>query len=216
MHMKERPIIFTAESVRAILDGTKTQTRRVIKPQPDSTVTGLVPRTTYAGNVLWSNALWETKKYGRLIEMNDRKCPYGHAGDHLWVRETWVKWDGGLVYLEKSLDKHGNEDADSKRCRLDYGVTWKSPLFMPRWASRITLEIVGVKAERLNEISETDAKAEGVTPDPNILEPKAPFPARISHRSTFAAIWDGINAKRGYPWDSNCWVWAIEFRRVTP
>jgi hypothetical protein len=235
--MRERPIIFTAESVRAILDGTKTQTRRVMrepwKVQLPHPVHGDGPfRDTRANAGIYIahhnryGAVSVEASNGRLLGVKPAEfewvCPYGQVGDHLWVRETWVEWGGELVYLEKSLDKHGNEDADSKRCRLDYGVTWKSPMFMPRWASRITLEIVNIKVQRVQDISDDDAMAEGVYEwYKQVQLPHEGWsywsPVHGSGAAQkFGELWDSINARRGYPWDSNCWVWAIEFRRVTP
>lgn len=207
---KERPIIMQADSVRTTLAGRKTMTRRVIKPQPDESVTALVPRRTRAGNVLWGNALWKTKRYGTLIELQPRKCPYGQEGDRLWVKETWMLGDTLQAWdIPEAIAAHN----ESALYRADVngedttGWGWKSPLFMPRWASRLTLEIVNVKVERLFDITEEDAKAEGVSIDAT---------GTLTYRGAFAITWEAINGKRGYGWEngSNPFVWCIEFRKV--
>ena len=176
---KERPILFNGKMVQSILDGRKTQTRRVIKPQPVSNPFPL------------------------------QRCPYGVPIDLLWVQETWVKWDAGIAYLADCLNRHGVESEDSKRCRLDYGVIWKPSIHMPRWASRITLRVTDVRVERVQEISEADAQAEGVSAwhDTN---------NGTVYRPEFRTLWDSINAARGFGWDANPWVWVVEFERVQP
>lgn len=190
--MKERPIIMTAESVRAILDGRKTQTRRVIK----------------------SVAYWETiemnKDYAVVIskpyELTFRtilRCPFGVPGDRLWVRETWALAVPAGSSVRAERIPHYKADGEML-------PRWKPSIHMPRWASRITLEITGVRVERLQEIKPIDTVAEGVY-EPKLNYGKAEGPYAIA---TFANYWDSINAKRGYPWDSNPWVWVIEFERV--
>lgn len=213
----ERPILFSAEMVRAILAGTKSQTRRVIKPQPDEPVIRLLPRTTYAGNVLWSNVLGT----GKYVELDNRKCPYGKPGDRLWVRETWCPVD------DTKLDEHGEQWVDYKATpryaeshpagwdnepdSLD-ALKWKSPMFMPRWASRITLEVVEVRVQRVQDISEEDAIAEGCRGGKQYLG-HGDF-NEIPPSAEFRDLWDSINAKRGYSFESNPWIWCISFRRV--
>jgi hypothetical protein len=161
--MKERPIIFTGDSVRAILDGRKTQTRRVIHPQPINIKIGQSVVPSACGN-----------------------CPYGEPGDRLWVREAFDSW----------------KCANESMLLLNRGA-WKSPMFMPRWASRLTLEITEVRVQRLQEMSEEDAQEEG----------RGTWGNGCRHRY-FAGLWDSINAKRGHSWESNPWVWAVSFRQV--
>lgn len=202
--MKERPIIFCAEeSVLGILSGAKTQTRRIIKPQP--------PKGYHQwheiidGYVAFSNHVQGEK--GNVVEI---KCPYGKIGDHLWVRETW----------SPSLHSHGYDadggevvnDCPAYKATLSYacekpvndGLIWKSPIFMPYRFSRITLEIVKVRVERLQDITPDDAFAEGISGGDWLGDPVGEY----------AKLWDRLNAKRGYPWSSNFWVWAIDSRRV--
>jgi len=188
--MKDRPILFSGPMVSAILDGRKTQTRRVIKPQPVK-IDGGVP---YRDPPKWGNGKPGTAIY---------RCPYGMRGDRLWVRETFCRIDGG-DYAYKSTDA---QDADAERCRLEYGYKWTPSIFMPRWASRITLEIVSMHVERVQEIDEADAKAEG-------CERRGPNDQHGDERSYYEGyreLWDSINAKRGYGWDKNPYVWVIEF-----
>lgn len=187
--IKERPILFSAPMVRAILDGRKTQTRRIWKHyQP---MANLDPDTF------------------------KRACPYGVPRDHLWVRETFSKEaDGRLVYRS---DKSAIYSTSGKiRGSLFYlpsdyePIRWRPSIFMPRWASRITLEIVSVRVERLRDISERDAKAEGVCETCNCLDAVI-----ITSTDHYRRLWDSINGKT-HPWSSNPWVWVIEFRRIKP
>ena len=187
--MKERPILFSAPMVRALLDGTKTQTRRVVKPTPEWI--GQSGVLSYRGRVGLPHAL----------------CPYGQLGDRLWVRETWARddEDGGLCY-RADIGKGGDAD-DWERNRLD-GVPrfrWRPSIHMPRAASRITLEITGVRVERLQNISEADAVAEGVR---NSLH----MPGGRFANENFAHLWWAINGDGS--WEANPWVWAVEFKRL--
>jgi hypothetical protein len=209
--MKELPIIFTSESVRAILEGRKTQTRRVIKPQPIDTELieiicgGKVHYRRPVNDPMIEEALKTPEYHVRsVIAGLIEKCPYGQPGDRLWVRETWdVRFLEG--YLEKHICYRANHVAiplkHEYNKKLDYN--WKSPMFMPRWASRITLEIVNIRVERVQDISWDDVIAEGAVSSPE-----------CSEWTWFSGLWKSINDKRGYPWDSNPWVWVIEFKRL--
>jgi len=180
--MKERPIIFSSEMVCAILKGEKTQTRRVIKPQP--------PEDMSPGE--WG-----------------AKCPYGAPGDELWVKETWgvaVVPDGTTANEFLTVYK-----ADDPKF---YCGRWHPSIFMPRNRSRIQLRIVNVWVERVRDISVEDAYAEGM---------RNPFYGRGTVGGDFSVVnvmfqdlWNSINAKRGHSWESNPWVWVIEFERIKP
>lgn len=200
-----RPIIFSSEMVKAILEGRKTQTRRVINPQP---VTDF--------KVLW----WQWAKI-EPIKCVDFKiimplyCPYGRVGDRLWVKESWrtIKDLDSLAPCE--LDKESSAiffEADG----LDnadpiFGIGKKrSSLFMPRWASRITLEITGVKVERLQEITIRDCHEEGLPYGSNVVGIRDGSVILFE----FKQLWDSLNAKRGYGWDKNFWVWVVNFKQV--
>lgn len=179
--MKERPILFSGEMVRAILDGRKTQTRRVVKPPPPSNSGG-------------------TSEIFALA----KQCPYGQPGDWLWVRETWApaategydkRDDGGLIWYRAT---------DERVCM----GPWRPSIFMPRQVSRIMLEITDVRVERLQDITEEDAKAEGVAAWHDTANGTV-------YRPEFEMLWDSINGKRGYGWDMNPWIWVIEFKKVS-
>lgn len=178
--MAERPIIFRGPMVRALLAGTKTQTRRVVKPQP-------------------------VRDRGVLLE----RCPYGAPGDLLWVRETFIHEPAGYCW-EASVSipcrpaitvYRADSEGDSR------GAGWSPSIHMPRWASRITLEITGVHVERVQEISEADAMAEGAAP---LLVP--PDGGSTPHVEGYRALWMALHGPGS--WDANPWVWVIGFRRV--
>jgi hypothetical protein len=176
--------------VQAILSGTKTQTRRVMKPQPVEFSDPRLPVTHG-----WKGALyggWEVSWNKSNMTATDALgefCPYGQAGDHLWVREAHVITAGGAVLY--ATDPRGL-------------LNPRSPIFMPRWASRITLEITSVRVERVQDITEADAKAEGCTGEH--------FDTAVSD---YIWHWQRINGKRtGCAWQDNPWVWAVEFRAV--
>ena len=203
---KERPIIFSGEMVRAILDGRKTQTRRIVKPQP--TIENLhridvVPKTL--------GLYYDWSKEGNVMSL---ACPYGKPGDKLWVRETFFyEWpdedppddmrDCRIVYRASEPDYITSDMRESVS-----SYRWSSSIHMPRWASRITLEITGVRVERLVDITDSDCYAEGITSLQNDILGEPYY--------SYKDLWDKLNAKRGYPWDSNPWVWVIEFKRITP
>lgn len=209
---KERPILFSSEMVREILDGRKTQTRRVMKPQPDRVVSGLERRITAAGNWLWGNRI------GSLIEATSRKCPYGQPGDLLWVRETWQTWqvfdDIKPTQMPAEKMKHGINYLASDKA---WDSKVRPSIFMPRWASRITLRVKNVRVERVQDISEDDIWAEGIDPvtvDSGGFTPWGESIDIQDYHRPFIDLWDSINAKRGYSWESNPWVWVVEFEVV--
>lgn len=175
--MKERPIIFTGEIVRAILEGRKTQTRRV-------------------------------KKEGCL------SCKYGKIGDRLWVRETvgfHRDFDASKTELGIGLRAYKATQSDTE-CPESLIKKWIPAIFMPRWASRITLEITDVRVQRVQDISEADAKAEGAEClNVGMFNQEGPG---YTYRVIYKELWDAINKKRGVYWQINPWVWAITFKRV--
>lgn len=214
--MKERPILFSGPMVRAILEGHKTQTRRVIKPSLGGLAgLGFWGYDTTAGDgattVMFGDQLGYTKVRVR--------CPYGQPGDRLWVRETWhphgvgraPNWTSDLVIYR--ADNEGLQPFDGCSSQPlpapvqwhgKQTANWRPSIHMPRWASRITLDIMDVWIERLQDIGSAAARTEGVDAPDALL------------RSKFATLWDSINAKRGYGWDSDPWVWVIAFKRVQP
>lgn len=219
--MREKPIIFSGPMVRAILDGRKTMTRRVLKPQPTKTNICCIDQISGREDGVFHTWLRDDSGLGCNEDFNPEmwKCPYGQPGDRLWVRETF-----SLVHFDKDPetgfcdDCHGSHDIPPAKTDFwtevykadryfeDYeadgkGFVWRPSIHMPRWASRITLEIVSVRVERLQEIGVDDAKKEGVD------QFSVQFPVE------FKTLWDSLNAKT-YPWHSNPWVWVIEFRKL--
>lgn len=200
--MKERPIIFSGEMVRAILNGRKTQTRRVVKDQFRKIPHGVVSRRSDDWVHTYST---EFRLYLDVI-----KCPYGVPGDRLWVRETHIQYaDGRCIY------KADHNDLDAAGLGGMYGG-WRPSIHMPRSASRLLLEVTDVRVERVQDISEEDAKTEGVASVGacfrNYSAPDMPFEFA---RTSFFTLWDSINAERGYGWDANPWVWVVEFKVVS-
>jgi hypothetical protein len=204
----ERPMLFSGPMVRAILGGSKTQTRRVMKPQP-LFFTGrkyIVPDDA-------------PKKFHDCDDIREC-CPYGFPGDRIWVRETWHPYgDDGKESLalatstctgpEHVLFRASANEAECATHR------WRPAIHMPRWASRISLTVTDVRVQRLQDISEEDAKAEGVSWDEGEQEEyvrKWGYPQTCKAR--FADLWDGINSPGS--WEANPWVWAISFTVERP
>lgn len=224
--MKERPILFSGPMVKAILAGTKTQTRRLVSPQPEHR-----PHHEY-GDGVWQQriqggrgarlnvecvvTLYKPKgprtEETRVVPLEEwllRRCPYG-VGDRLWVRETFASDGIDTLYAADCRPEDLIEERAIRRAHPGIGAEfpggkWRPSIFMPRKLSRLTLEVTEVRVRRLQEISEEDAKAEGM--DPGTGENVAWC------RFQFSTLWDSINGKRA-PWASNPWVWAITFRRV--
>lgn len=221
--MRERPVIFTGESVRAILAGTKTQTRRVAKfaPLGSGLNLGFSGLSAVRYNSAAKTGPWVLASRGAGGCWNDRTkplvCPYGEVGSRLWVRETfariWANADGPsdddtIEYRADTNAKRPGGWDGAQREEVPPGARWRSPIHMPRWASRLTLEITSVRVERVRAITEGDARAEGVLMLDNI-HPIA------SARDVFAELWDSINGKRpGCSWADNPWCWCLQFRRI--
>lgn len=213
---RERPILFSAPMIQALLAGRKTMTRRIVKPQP-----------RYESSDLWcGDGVWHfTKPSGEktvsisVDSMRETggahdlayRCPYGAPGDRLWVRETFAAWRDattGRQCVEYRADGHYSRSNDGE-------PRWRPSIFMPRALSRITLEVTSVRVERVQEISEDDSKAEGATPmfvmDPASFVRGGAIPPS-THRNGFESLWREING--GKSWDGNPWVWVVELRRV--
>ena len=207
---KERPIIFSGEMVRAILDGRKTQTRRAIKfvDGTDEFVKIEGNRTIFRDKIL---DLAVPDYAPHLLSAKSRYEP----GDRLWVRETFFyEWpdedppddmrDCRIVYRASEPDYITSDMRESES-----SYRWSSSIHMPRWASRITLEITGVRVESLQAISVEDILSEGCRPIACDEDASEIY-------EWYSELWDSINAKRGYSWEDNPWVWVIEFKRITP
>lgn len=232
--MKERPILFSAPMVRAILGGHKTMTRRVAIPRHDDRT----PCEHWSGGYCEPEAIMSRHcEHGS----EGRPCPYGCPGDRLWVKETWKPHCEGPISDEFPLGTCVKYRADGAMVKptawtneqgawceaQEESEQWRSPLHMPRWASRITLEVTGVKVERVQDISQEDAAAEGSfigRCQCAEMQRKSRTPIEAVFRQTgchihgieFRELWNDINAKRGFGWDVNPWVWVIEFRKTLP
>lgn len=213
--MKERPILFSAEMILALLreESPKSMTRRIMKPQPRLTPSGLWAWAPPYSWLLHGTIRHESGGQTAVDEWTS-KCPYGQPGSFLWVREAWwhhkecrppFEHTGpqGCVRYEASEAAHAIEPGRW----LPEWYDKKPSIFMPRWASRLTLEITAVRAERLTDITIEDAQAEGVTPLGIEGDGRR-------WRAAFRELWDSLNAKRGYGWNDNPFVWAITFKRV--
>lgn len=207
--MKERPILFSGAMVRAILDGRKTQTRRVCKARGvDFIGSGGRSGADWNDPDCWGyeagDGEWYVLSRSPSNGMRSIVCPYGQPGDRLWVRETWNLIEAVFGGTTRPVYRASPETYTQYP-----GIAWRPSIFMPRWASRITLEVVGVRVERVQDIDDADAYAEG-------MEPLADewVHSGASARDLFLMLWNEINAKRGYSWDSNPWVWVVEFKRI--
>ncbi|WP_353187445.1 hypothetical protein [Pseudomonas sp.] len=209
--IKERPILFSAPMVRAVLDGRKTVTRRPVKVQPRSRAD--------------IGSYGKGQPFIRNPDVTKRnpECPFGNPGDRLWVRETWycdhnevmrgpylkpddldvieARDDGTLVYAADGLTPYETDQP-----------VWKPSIHMPRWASRILLEITDVRVERLQDISRSDIRAEGLQCPPEL----ASDDVSPNYRDWYPEAWKELWNSTGGDWDANPWVWVVEFKRVTP
>jgi len=227
--MTERPILFSDAMVRAILAGTKTITRRVLTPQPHEE-TGPISVGRYHPTVV-RRGLEEPgdERFGAHTSEQSWPCPYGEPGDRLWVREAWSYY-GGDEYLYQcdpmAVGFRASDDFGGRLipgCRSIPGGRWRPSIHMPRWASRLTLEVTSVRVERVQSITEDDARAEGCSghdPEPvaeggtiYAMKGRSSAPSPLAH---FRALWDSINGARpGCSWADSPWVWVVGFRRVS-
>lgn len=204
--MKERPILMSAPMVRATLAGTKTQTRRLVKPT--MTAPRVAPATMYPWLI---DGEQETDDHGLPCWVGEHpayptgmkwfSCPYGQPGDHLWVRETFARKADTADCAWYAADF-----VDHRAAGASMRLRWRPSIHMPRWASRLDLEITAVRVERVRDISHEDAIAEGF---PNVE-------GQTWGRLGFSQLWDAVYAARGYGWAVNPWCWVVEFRRVQP
>ncbi|CAB4140336.1 hypothetical protein UFOVP669_26 [uncultured Caudovirales phage] len=234
--LRERPILFSGPMVRALLDGSKTQTRRVVK-LPRLNPLGTWEPTRFGGpgggrlasgaEIPEHAAIWHTRT-GETIA-----CPYGQPGDRLWVREAFAFTDAHEPAYEGSIEYRADNKswAVSQRELHDvphncdprpFDGPWKPSIHMPRWASRITLEVTAVRVERLQDISEADAIAEGIErvedffgcpcwkcygEESDVVAPDDPI-------GSYRSLWEQLNGPGS--WDANPWAWVVEFRRIKP
>ena len=221
--MKERPILFSGEMVKAILDGIKTQTRRVIKNQP------IIGPSLSEESLLRSRPMRRVKyEYMGNSDGNEISLkPFAFPGDQLWVKESFAlsrTWDDrkpGDILPDPGVEyKAGGTSLGNNVDRLVDRGKWRPSIFMPRWASRITLEVKDIRVERLQKINESDARAEGLRIPVDekghaLICVTHPRPVDgIGFKAEFASLWEQINSKRGYGWEVNPFVWVVEFERL--
>lgn len=193
--VRERPILFSGPMVRAILAGSKTQTRRVAM----HTVCG-VRLARLAFDPAPELAI----------------CPYGKSGDRLWVRETFSRCGCPNCWNTWPAKPKRPGHFPAYRATAESGLTdlvWTPSIFMPRWASRLSVEITEVRVERLQDISNDDCRAEGIS-DGAAFEYSLNDVNDYPRRQAYRALWDNLNAGRGYGWDVNPWVWVVSFARA--
>jgi len=218
---KERSIIIpNSEMVRAILEGRKTQHRWPIKPQPKCEE---VP--TLCDDGVWRGRYrclcGNPENPDISIEVDEfGPCPYGRPGDILWVKEAYKHYGNGITgstwfaclkYKDGTYKDVFFGETPPPKPKVKDGISyWCSPIYMPKWASRIKLEVTGIRVEQIQDISGQDVLCEGVN---SYVHPTADYFDR-AQREVFARVWDSIWAKKGFGWDQNPWVWVIEFRRI--
>jgi len=236
--MRERPILFSGPLVRAILDRRKTQTRRLITPQPEHVREHMDGRIRVPDGWRWRET-YGADDGGRFAENVAEHCPFGRRRDLLWVRETWrtgVALDhmspaaiadqcinAGYVkpWAPLKYEADGATINDDNFHRGDFGGGWgktRVAIHLPRWASRLLLEVTEVRVQRLQDITEEDARAEGVDADTSACDHARRTCAEVActgpgYRAAFADLWNEINGERA-SWASNPWVWVITFRWV--
>lgn len=220
--MKSSPMLFNGPMVCGLLDDSKTQTRRIVKPRADK---DMGKRCMLQPHEL----------AGEVNSGNYRNNPYGQPGDQLWVRETWNWFDPDSIPTDRAGPRAiftGNQGNRSIPWVAAYAADghlpypgyegrdhWRPSIHMPRWASRITLEITGVRVERLQDISIEDCKAEGAWgPDESIVSEVENYflcdTLSVNPRLAYQMLWERINGDKS--WDANPLVWVVEFKRVTP
>lgn len=235
--MKERPILFSAPMVRAILDGSKTQTRRILKKQPYVSVSNpprfsdieigdlfvcpdTFPTGPERGSVIAECTALGTYHCMGQTAFAEKHSPYGVAGDHLWVRETWQHSNHPLGPYDDECEVFYRADylddplgPDLERSRDGIRRQWRPSIHMPRAAARTLLDVTGVRIERLNAISDADCIAEGIGLTGAAEGVLLTDLLESLPRAHFRQLWESINGPGS--WDANPWVWVIDFNRIT-
>ena len=204
--VKERPIIFSTPMVQAILEGRKTQTRRIVTPSRSGSC-DTHHKSWLDWDKIYPNNPFGIKVHSKINDTIHRVFPHYNKGDLLWVREAWCRMDGELFF----------------RASVKYPETlkWKPSIHMPKAAARIWLQVKDVRVERVKDISESDAISEGVGfgfqmnagwPDYNNIKDGVCQVTQDTPEMSFATLWDSINGSES--WDSNPWVWVVEFEKI--
>jgi hypothetical protein len=189
-----KPILFSTPMVLAILDGRKTQTRRIVKPQPSSGI---------RKSVFVKSGLEDG--HGREIK------PRYQPSDILWVRETWAEVSSGIIEYKATYKEPYTGSAEIDH--VGNKIKWRPSIHMPREAARIFLRVKNVRVERLRDITEEDARDEGILLSYGASDKRV---CRFqNYRDAFRALWDDLNKKRGYGWNMNPWVWVVEFEHMS-
>lgn len=208
-HIKFHPILFSTPMVQALLEGRKTQTRRVVNPTPEEMHFVSAVQFDYTAVTLdrcisvrgYKNLSSESGPERRYVE-NNLRCPYGKRGDVLWVRESFA-------YVLIGVKYKADGDWDNEEKKMGMAKPWRPSIHMPKAACRLFLQIESIRVERLEDISETDAMAEGAKPE-SCLEPVS---CNHPYYHGFSRLWQTINGAES--WDANPWVWVIAFKRTT-
>lgn len=207
---KVTPLLFNSEMIRALINGRKTQTRRVMKHQPAHGCRYDMVESKIGA--CHHNGAGVFVPYAGNVATHVQPCPWGQPGDLIWVRETFTNSPDGPIYAATAGEAGALEPGDS--------IRWTPSIHMPRWASRLTLRLTDVRVERVQDISEEDCGAEGITVPPPLLgidmdgNPIESETAGMDPWDFFSELWDNINAKRGFGWEANPWVWVLGFEVI--
>lgn len=222
--IRERPIIFSGPMVKAILEGRKTQTRRILLPKPKPE-TAAIDQRSGEETGLWYTWIKRSGKFGVHHDFNPQawRCPYGQPGDRLWVRETFWATEGGTYYRADGDECFAacdlNQGGYPRSCQQypncdcpKFDAEWKPSIHMPRSACRIILEVTKVRVRHLQDIDEEEAQAEGAP----LAGVNSEAGDERNYVEGFQELWDGLNRKRGFAWHTNPWVWALTFKVLEP
>ncbi len=228
--MKEHPILMNGEMVVATLDGRKTQTRRVIGlnmttlPNHEGRISdnGVLQFRCPPQSIGWSDIFWGNCSPPKSKHNKPIKCPYGQVGDRLYLQEPISIGFGGMGKELGTQFRYINNPEDKMRTvhvSHNYSHSYRPASRMPKYAARTFLEITAIRVERVQDISEGDAKAEGTSPYITIAPEdwaEAGIEINHGHFPSFVTLWESINKKRGYGWEKNPWVWVVEFKKENP
>jgi hypothetical protein len=224
VQVKERPILFSGAMIQALLAGTKTQTRRALKPQP--TMDPANVKTVNGDYDLGCGLYFVADELGPFAKQADRdlhpwyddfiRCPYGKPGDRLWVRETHAFFSPEVSLLEGGRYVYRADASPLTEAAVARYSKWKPSIHMPRVASRLLLEVVSIRIEQLRSISVADAVAEGIKAQNGdyYSYDSGRFDSWYTAKESYASLWEHINGPNS--WEANPWVWVVEFKVISP